>query len=160
MTFKASERQLGLLPASDVLQLALVPLLNSVCLGTSLVVQWLRLCLPMQGVWVRSPVRELRSHMARDQKNQNIKQKQYCNKFNKTFKMVHIKKKNLKKKNSSCLSVTLYIMTNRNPKRICQISNSAASCFPLSEIQENSSVSFIVCELSLVVYPGYFQKLH
>ena len=32
-------------------------------------------------------------------KNQNIKQKQCCNKFNKTLKMVHIKKKkNLKKK--------------------------------------------------------------
>ena len=26
-------------------------------------------------------------------KDQNIKQKQYCNKFNKTLKMVHIKKK-------------------------------------------------------------------
>ena len=32
-------------------------------------------------------------------KNQNIKQKQYCNKFNKDFKkMVHIKKKLFKKK--------------------------------------------------------------
>ena len=32
-------------------------------------------------------------------KNQNIKQKQYCNTFNKDFKkMVHIKKKILKKK--------------------------------------------------------------
>ena len=33
-------------------------------------------------------------------KNQSIKQKQYCNKFNKDFKkiMVHIKKKILKKK--------------------------------------------------------------
>ena len=32
-------------------------------------------------------------------KNQNIKQKQYCNKFNKDLKkMVHIKKKKLKKK--------------------------------------------------------------
>ena len=30
---------------------------------TSLAVQWLRLCLPMQGVWVRSLVMELRSHM-------------------------------------------------------------------------------------------------
>ena len=30
-------------------------------------------------------------------KNQNIKQKQYCNKFHKDLKMVHIKK-NLKKK--------------------------------------------------------------
>ena len=31
--------------------------------GTSLVVQWLRLRLPMQGVRVQSLVRELRSHM-------------------------------------------------------------------------------------------------
>ena len=30
---------------------------------TSLVVQWLSICLPMQGTWVRSLVRELRSHM-------------------------------------------------------------------------------------------------
>ena len=29
----------------------------------SLVAQWLRLCLPMKGVWVQSPVRELRSHV-------------------------------------------------------------------------------------------------
>ena len=27
-------------------------------LGTSLVVQWLRICLPMQGTWVRALVRE------------------------------------------------------------------------------------------------------
>ena len=31
--------------------------------GTSLVVQWLRICLPMQGMRVRSMVREERSHM-------------------------------------------------------------------------------------------------
>ena len=31
--------------------------------GTSLEVQWLRLCLPMQGMWVWSLVGELRSHM-------------------------------------------------------------------------------------------------
>ena len=31
-------------------------------------------------------------------KNQNIKQKQYCNKFSLNFKMIHIKKKILKKK--------------------------------------------------------------
>ena len=62
-------------------------------LGTSLVVQWLRLRLLMQGVRVRSLVGELRSHMPCSQKNQNIKQKQYCHKFNKDFKkMVHIKK--------------------------------------------------------------------
>ena len=31
--------------------------------GTSLVVQWLRICLPMQGTWVQSLLGELRSHM-------------------------------------------------------------------------------------------------
>ena len=31
--------------------------------GTSLVVQWLRIRLPMQGMWVRSLVGELGSHM-------------------------------------------------------------------------------------------------
>ena len=36
-------------------------------MGTSLVVQWLRLLLPMQGVRVRTLVRELRSHMPHDQ---------------------------------------------------------------------------------------------
>ena len=45
------------------------------------------------GVRVWSLVGELRSHMPRGQKNQNIKQKQYCNKFNKDLKkMVHMKK--------------------------------------------------------------------
>ena len=38
------------------------------CPGTSLAVQWLRLHLPMQRVWVRSLIRELRSHMLRGQK--------------------------------------------------------------------------------------------
>ena len=37
-------------------------------LGASLGVYWLRLHLPMQGVWVRSLVKEL-SHMACNQKN-------------------------------------------------------------------------------------------
>ena len=30
---------------------------------TSLVIQWLKICLPMQGTWVRALVRELRSHI-------------------------------------------------------------------------------------------------
>ena len=60
-----------------------------------MVVQWLRLCLPMQGVWVQSLVRERKSHVPRSQKMETLKekQKQYCNKFTKYFKMVHIKKK-------------------------------------------------------------------
>ena len=47
-------------------------------------VQWLRLRLPVQGV--PSLVREPRPHMPQSQKSQNIKQKQYGNKFNKDFK--------------------------------------------------------------------------
>ena len=54
--------------------------------------------LPVQGVWVRYLVWELRSKIphASQPKNQNIKRKQYCNKFNKDFKNdPHQKKKNL-----------------------------------------------------------------
>ena len=60
--------------------------------GNSLDIQWLRLLLPMQGVGVRSLVAELRSHMPPGQKKRNIKQKQYCYKLNKEFKMFRIKK--------------------------------------------------------------------
>ena len=49
--------------------------------GTSLVGQCSRLRLPIRGLRIQSLVRELRS-----KKNQNRKQKQYCNKFNKDFK--------------------------------------------------------------------------
>ena len=55
--------------------------------GTSLLGQGLRLFLPVQGVWARSlvlwPI------------NQNIKQKQHCNKFNKDFKNCPHQNKNL-----------------------------------------------------------------
>ena len=68
-------------------------------LGTSLVVQWLRICLSMQGVWVRSLVGELGSHMPHGQKKtkQNIKQKQCCRKFSGDFENGPHQKK--KKKN-------------------------------------------------------------
>ena len=49
-------------------------------------VPWLRLGLSMQRMQVPSLVRELRSHTPHGQKNQNIKQKQYCNKLSKDFK--------------------------------------------------------------------------
>jgi len=43
-------------------------------LGTSLAVQWLRLCLPMQGAQVQFLVMELRSHIPKSQNLQeNIK---------------------------------------------------------------------------------------
>ena len=40
----------------------------------------------MQGVWVQSLMGELRFPYALRLKNQNIKQKQYCNEVNKEFK--------------------------------------------------------------------------
>ena len=54
--------------------------------GTFLVVYWLRRHLPVQRVQVWSLVGQLGPHRLHSQKNQNIKQKQYCNKFNKDFK--------------------------------------------------------------------------
>ena len=62
----------------------------------SLTIQWLRLCILIQEVWVQSLVVELRSYMSQGQKTkkekkkkknkQTLKQKQYCNKSNKNFK--------------------------------------------------------------------------
>ena len=52
-------------------------------LGTSLVVQWLRLCFPMQGVQV--PGWGAKTPHVLWPKNQNIKQMQSCDKFNKDF---------------------------------------------------------------------------
>ena len=43
--------------------------------GTSLVVQWLRLHLPMQEMWVQSLAGELRSNMPRGQKKPKHKTK-------------------------------------------------------------------------------------
>ena len=47
----------------------------------SLAAQWLKLHIAVRGVRVRSLVEELRSHRI-----QNIKQKQYCKKFDKDSK--------------------------------------------------------------------------
>lgn len=40
----------------------------------------------MQEVWVQFLVRELRFHTTSDEVKQNIKQKEYCIKFNRYFK--------------------------------------------------------------------------
>ena len=45
-----------------------IPFPEKTLLGTSLMIQWLRICLPMQGTWVWSLVRELRSHMPQGNK--------------------------------------------------------------------------------------------
>ena len=52
-------------------------------MGTSLAVQWLRLPSIIENVG-STLFEELRYHMSC---GQNIKQKQYCNKFNKDFKI-------------------------------------------------------------------------
>ena len=61
--------------------------------GTSLVVQWLRLHLPRQGMQIRSPVWKLRSHMLQGQKSKTFFKSNIVTNSIKTFKMVHIKRK-------------------------------------------------------------------
>ena len=62
--------------------------------GTSQVVQRLRLRLPLQRVQVWSLVREQRSHKLQGQKRKNNhhKTEAYCNKFNKDFLKIYLKK--------------------------------------------------------------------
>ena len=61
--------------------------------GTSLAVQWLRLPLPLQRVWVQSLVRELKSHMSQGQKPEHKTTGNIVTNSIKTLKMIHIKKK-------------------------------------------------------------------
>ena len=70
--------------------------MNILHFGTSLGVWWLRLHLPMQGIWIQPLVGEPTSCMPQP-KNPNMKQKQYCNRFNKNFTNGPYKKKILKK---------------------------------------------------------------
>ena len=49
-------------------------------------VQWLGLCLSIQGVQVLVLIGELRSHVSCAKKPEHKQQKQYCNKFNKDLK--------------------------------------------------------------------------
>ena len=62
----------------------------------------------MQGMWVRSLIKELRSHMPLGQKTEHKQQKQHCNKFNKYVKTVHIQKI-LKEQYALTEHVTLFI---------------------------------------------------
>ena len=79
--------------------------------GTSLVVQWLKLHLPMQGVWVQSlggiPIQGTKIPHASWPKKP--KQKQHCNKFNKDFKNgPHQKNKCLSLKNNGGQVILFY----------------------------------------------------
>ena len=57
---------------------------------TSLAVQWLRHYLPMQSAG-SVPGQGTKTPNATQPKKQNMKQKHYCKKFNRDFKLVHIK---------------------------------------------------------------------
>ena len=48
---------------SDVAGMGVPCLCKEGLRGASLLVQWLGICPPMQGMWVRSLITELRSHM-------------------------------------------------------------------------------------------------
>ena len=63
-------------------------------------VQWLRLYLPMQGVWVPSLVRKLRSipHALWPKKHKTQNRSNMVTNSKKTLKMVHIKKKKILRK--------------------------------------------------------------
>ena len=67
--------------------------------GTSLAVQWLRFCLPMQGSASLIPGRGAETPRASCPRKtkQNMKQKQYCNKLKKGFKKGPHQKKIFKK---------------------------------------------------------------
>ena len=62
--------------------------------GASLVVLWLRLHLPVQGMGSSIPGQEAKILHASWVKKQNIKPKQYCNTFNKDFKNCPLSKTN------------------------------------------------------------------
>ena len=67
---------------------------------TSLVVWWLRLCLPMQKVRVQSLVGDQRSHVPVTKKPKQRNRSNIVTSSIKTLKMVYIKKKAFKKTNA------------------------------------------------------------
>ena len=87
-------------------------------LGTSLVVQWLRLRFPMPGVQIHSLVRELRSHYLSaakkpKHKTETILQHKF-RKVLKTIKMVHIPPKKILKNKKKVYLLTKAAFKNRN----------------------------------------------
>ena len=123
-------------------------------IGTSLAVQWLRLCLPMQGVRVQSLVGELRSHRPRGQKNQNIKkQKQYCDKFNKDFKKIFKKKSTYQVSTTRCQAC----IVDTVPKGTASgCLNSHLRSLFASYIASGSvflSPNFFICTMRILIIP-------
>ena len=87
--------------------------------GPSLVIWWFRHCLSMQGLQFHSLVRKLRLPHAARPKNQNIKQKQCCNRFNQDFlKNGSLKKSFEKLKNK----ISMFAITNSSAMHLYMIS--------------------------------------
>ena len=117
----------------------------------------------MQGVWVWSLVRGLRSHTTLRPKNQNLKQKQYCNKFNKDFKKWSTSKKSWKNKvmnlvNDSVQFSCLVVADSATPWiAALQASLSITSSQSLLELMPNESVMpsnhLILCHSLLLLPP-------
>ena len=79
--------------------------------GTSLAAQWLRLCLPLQGLWVQSLFGQQRSHVPRGQKSKTWNRNNTLTDSIKTLKIVHIKnKKNRKKKKKKNRHPTSFVL--------------------------------------------------
>ena len=103
--------------------------------GTSLVIQWLGLHLPMKGVHVLPLVWEAGIPHALRWKNQKMKQEQYCNIFNKDFKIYATQCKNPIKKWAEDLCRHFFSkepiqMASRYTKRVLNITNHQGDANP------------------------------
>ena len=76
---------IGFVSLENSANIILMDILKTSQLGTSLVVQWLRLRLPKQGVKVRSLVGELGSHMPHGQKTRTYNSSNTVTNSIKTF---------------------------------------------------------------------------
>ena len=87
-------------------------------LETSLVVERLGICLPMQAMWVLSLVRRLKSHMPAAKKLKHKNRGNIVTKIQQTLKMVHIKKKKGNVGTQEITSVRTYLLAiDEKPKR-------------------------------------------
>lgn len=121
--------------------------------GMTLVVLWLRLSLPMQGVWIRSLIKELRSHTPRGQKNPNIKKKK--KQRNEAEKHKHLSKgnfdiqvKSFRPKDTSCFFKHSLLVAFRGTKvhletKLWKITKTAAlsQYFPNIILRENNIIT-------------------
>ena len=102
--------------------------------GTSLVDQWLRLHLPIEGVSVLSVVGELGSYMSPGQKTETQNRSNLVTNSVKTSKLVHIKL-SLKKKKKTRQELTSSVITPHPT-----VSTDAGNCFNNYAIKKHVSM--------------------